>query len=344
MSPLRYVAAVAATVLMIVATIVVVVTPGAGAAGPEPLVVTEVGWWTLAAGAPKGDGGFQVAMSANNTGDMSVSALKVKINTAHLGSALFVLNESKTSIRPDGGGIFACLSAADWAPANPGLWSTVPKRDCSRQIQMVRSATQQAWSADLLPLLVGKTGTVSILFVPGTPGPGSIPVPSLDSLPVSVPALPVPVVGGVPLPPPAVAALLPDLPPSIASPGVNLGYTVDFSSVLLGASEAGDILAPAGSDEGIGSGLGSIGPSLFQGGDLDAAPPLAVGPEVATAPAGSVALPTAATAVHGPGRPWGRALGFAVLALFIGGGITAGRRALPRAVPLARATRPARPG
>jgi hypothetical protein len=164
------------------------------------------------------------------------------------------------------------------------------------------------------------------MFAPGTPAEGSIPVPSLESLPIELPALPVPAVGGVPLPPPAVVGLLPDLPSSIASPGVDLGYTVDFSSVLVGATEAGAALSAAGSDDGIDSSLGTAGPSLFDGSSLAAAPPLAVGTEVATAPAGSVALPTAAVAVHGPGRPWGRAFGLAVLALFIGGSVTAGRR------------------
>ncbi len=321
---MRRIAAALFSVLVVVVATVLTVSPGADAQAVEPIVVTEVGWWTLAAGAPKAPGGFQVAQSANNSGDMSVAALKVRINTAQLGSALFVLNEQVTSIRPDGGGIMACLSASTWAAANPGLWSDVPARDCGRQVQMVRSANQLAWSADLLPLLSGKTGTVSVMFVPGAPGPGSIPVPSLASLPVEAPALPVPAVGGVPLPPPAVEAALPDLPGSVPAP-ILLGYTVDFSSVLVGATEAGAILAPPGSDESLSPSLVAPGSTFFNGADavLAAAPPLA-----ATTQAGSAVLPTAATTPEGPGKPWGRAWGFLVLAIVVGSGITVGRSAL----------------
>jgi hypothetical protein len=324
MTRLRMGAAMAVTGALLVAAIVFAVTPGAGAAPVEPVVVTDVGWWTLATSAPKAPGGFQVSESPNNTGDMSVAALKIKVNTAHLGSALFVLNEAKTSVRPDGGGIFACLTTSNWTAGNPGLWSDVPPRDCSRQVQMVRSATQQAWSANLLPLLSGKTGTVSIMFVPGAPGPGSIPVPSLDSLPIAFPSLPVPVVGGVPLPPPAVVALLPPLPSSIAAP-VDLGYMVDFSSVLVGAAEAEAALAPPGAAD-IGSGGAFTAPTFFNDTGLAAAPPLATTTQGATPD--EVALPTAAAAVHGPGRPWGRALGFLPVALLIGAAITFGRRFL----------------
>jgi hypothetical protein len=313
----RALAAGTGAVALLATAIVLAVSPGAGAAANDPAVIVETSWWTLATGAPKPAGGFQVAQSADG-GDMSVAALKIRINTAHLGSALFVLNEATTSFRPDGAGILACVTTADWKAGNPGLWSDAPKRDCTRSVQMVRSATQLAWSADLLSLLAGKTGTVSVMFLPGVPGPGSLPVPSLDSLPITPPALPVPVVGGVPIPPPLpVPVPIPELPPTVAFP-VQLGYMVDFSSVLLGAAETGAALSPSGPTEIVDNGSTS---NLFfndTSGGLVAAPPIVSTAVVTGGPVGppNLALKTAGTS--SPGRPWGRTWGFLVLALVVG--------------------------
>jgi hypothetical protein len=294
----------------------------------EPVVVTDVGWWTLATGAPKAAGGFQVAQAANGS-DQSVAAIKVKVNSTNITSALFVLNEATSSFRSDGSGVTACRTTTDWKPANPGLWIDVPKRDCTKHIQMVRSATQQAWSANLLPLLGDKPGTVSIVFVPGTPAPPYLPVPSLETLPIALPSLPLPVVGGVPIPPPVLVEQLPPLPKTIAFP-VQLGFMVDISSVLSGA--IGPIDAP---DE---SAAGDLPDAGFTGGEgiggfFDASPPLADATNVeATAAApvetGSGARNAIRTASEHDHRPWGRAWGFAVLAILFGAGVTYLRRFL----------------
>lgn len=310
-----------ATVL--VACLAAFFAPGTRAAVGEPATITAVGWWTLATGVPRGAGGFQVAQDPTG-GDMSIGAVKIKLSAAKLSSALFVLNEASSSNRADGAGMFACLTTSDWTPADPGLWTDLPKRDCSKQVQMVRSATQQAWSANLLPLLSGKTGVVSVMFLPGAPPPGSIQVPSLSNLPISLPSLPVPVVGGVPLPPPAVAALLPDLPTSVAFPA-QTGYMIDISSAQLGAipdTGLGALSPLNDTSGGLTSGFDGAG-SVVEA-PLSSAPPLAssTAPQPAVVEQPLIAAP-ASTHVD---KHWSRLFGLFPLAVLIGAAGTTIRR------------------
>jgi hypothetical protein len=301
-------------------------------AATDPATITAVSWWTLATAAPKPAGGFQVAQSANGS-EMSVAAVKVKVNLAKLGSALLVLNEANTSLRSDGAGMLACLTTTNWTPGNPGLWSDVPPRDCKRTIQMVHSSTLKTWSADLLPFLNGQTGTVGVMFIPGAPPPGSIPIPTLESLPVAIPSLPIPVVGGVPIPPPipALPAPLPpvdypELPASVPAP-VQIGYMIDINSAQIGALPPLASLAATGDfdggDNGLlgGSGFDSLGGESGLSGTAAVTPPLA--------PSGSTAdaSPPAPLVLTGhAGRPWGRAWGLLLLAGLIGAGGAVVRR------------------
>ena len=228
---------------------------------------------------------------------------------------------SPLNFRNASAGILACVTKSDWtaASANPGLLANTPARDCAKTIQMQRSATLASWSANLLPLLDGKTGLVSVMFAPGAPAPGSLPVTSIEDLPIQLPSLPVPAVGGVPIPPPLPAPLdYPELPASIAFPA-DLGFTLEISNVQL--------LSAAATVDGA---LSAVGPPIVGGIDnvtdfgFNAAPPLPGASDLAQTGNSDVATdlvtpPPALASSSGPGKPWGRAWGLLVLALLIGG-------------------------
>jgi hypothetical protein len=305
----------AAGVALLLGAAAAALAPASEAATNEPATVTAVGWWTLATGVPKAAGGLQVAQDPTGS-DMSVGAIKIKVNESKLASVLVVLNEASTSNRAKGAGMFACTTTTSWTPANPGLWTDVPDRDCSHKVQMVRSEVQQAWSANLLPLLGGKTGEVGVMFVPGAPPPGSIEIPTIDGLPVTLPSLPVPVVGGVPIPPPLPVDI--PIPESIAFP-VQTGYTIDISNVQLaaladtglgGLSPVDEVPALAGPD---------FSTPSFDDGSL-VTPPLDASTATApTVPAADdeqalVAVPVSSA----PGKPWGRLFALVPLAIVVG--------------------------
>jgi hypothetical protein len=191
---------------------------GTGPAGADDdtaagAVITEIGWWSQTPGAAEPDGGFRVTQDASGA-TTAVAAIRLKVTAKSLATALFVFTEGPTKLSENSADMRLCKGSNDWTAANPGALADAPKEDCSKNVQLKRSATLQSWSADAAQLVSGP-GTVTLMVVPGDLHNGSIPFPTYDNLPrVNAPvALPV----GIP----------PPLPIDLGSPD-PLGSIIDI--------------------------------------------------------------------------------------------------------------------
>ena len=191
---------VATAVSAVFATIGMGAAPGAEAQAGEAATVTDIGWWTSTPGGqPEPEGGFQVAMDPQG-GISSVAAIKLKVNTKTLASALFVFNEGATKVSEASADMRLCRGLSnDWSGdnANPGGLASAPKADCAKSVQLKRSGTLQSWSGDAATLISGP-GTMTLMVVPGSPTNFSAPFPTYENLPHLNPPVALPV--GIPPP------------------------------------------------------------------------------------------------------------------------------------------------
>jgi hypothetical protein len=133
-------------------------------------------------------------------GISSVAAIKLKVNTKTLASALFVFGEGPTKVSEASADVRLCRGLSnDWSGdnANPGTLANAPKADCAKSVQLKRDGTLQSWSGDAATLITGP-GTMTLMVVPGSPTNASFPFPSYENLPRLNPPVALPV--GIPPP------------------------------------------------------------------------------------------------------------------------------------------------
>lgn len=300
--------------------------------------IVEVGWWSQAPGTATPPGGFQVAKTAE--GELSVAALRIQVD-GPLDKALLIVAEAPGGTFQESAAIDACPSTAEWTAASPGPLEEAPAADCATKVALQRDPSAGTWTADLLPLLAGANGPVTVVLKPGAVTQIVAPEPDAPQSPVP---LPVPAPVGIPAPPSPPVPLPPV--PAVVDPG----FTAEFSRADLDAAGSSDDgggfasgPAPAPTSGSIATGAAptfaptesfafSGSPSLTPARDvLPAATPQ-------VAPSGAGGAGTAANlesglqpvaAASGTPPPWGRLLLLVPLSIAVGAaGSGVRRRAL----------------
>jgi hypothetical protein len=332
---------VVALLVLSAATAWVTRTPPVQAAGAT---VVEVGWWTATASTTTPEGGFQVGRTPN--GDSAVAAFRINVD-GEVSKALLVLVEGTGGTFKEGATIDACPTTAAWQPAKGGPIAEAPPADCgAAKAPLTRNPASGTWTADLLPLLSGRSGEVSVVLEPGAVT--TVAPPAAPSVPNPAP---------VPLP------TAPQPPPEATIPAVvDPGFTVEFARADLdsaGAEAASSSDATSGSgafgsgaivsgDTGSSSSSSSSFAPTFSAVDTFAgSAPLSVNPspgglpaatgDVSTQGAGGAGTaasvesglqPVAAVGQRGTPPPWGRLLFLIPLSIAVGAFGTAIRRTL----------------
>ncbi len=123
--------------------------------------VTAIGWWSQRPGAAElPEGGFELSLSP--AGPLSQAALRIKVDSVQLTSALLELTESSAA-GAEVAAVVACTTTDAWTPANPGAWQDAPAPNCARNAPLSRNFSGE-WSGDIESLLT--VGTASIVLVP----------------------------------------------------------------------------------------------------------------------------------------------------------------------------------
>lgn len=190
--------------------------------------IVEVGWWSQAPGTATPPGGFQVAKTPE--GELSVAALRIDVE-GPLDKALLILAEAPGGTFQESAAIDACPSTAEWTAASPGPLEEAPAADCATKVELQRDPAAGIWTADLLPLLAGAEGPVTVVLKPGAVTEIVAPEPDAPQSPVP---LPVPAPVGVPAPPTTPVPVPPV--PAVVDPG----FTAEFSRADLDAAGSSD--------------------------------------------------------------------------------------------------------
>jgi hypothetical protein len=294
--------------------------------------VVETGWWTRTASTTTPAGGFQVGKTPDGA-DSAVTAFRIRVD-GDVSKAILILVESGGQFQ-QGAAIDACPTSAAWAVAAGGPIDQAPAADCgAAKVPLTRNESSGSWTADLLPLLSGRTGEVSVVLKPGAVTTIAPPTPPQA-----------PGVG------PVAAPTIPTIPPTATVPApVDPGFSVDFARVDLdsaggdasstdtasaidtGSSGSGSI---ASGDTGS-SGSSTFAPTFsavdtFATTDAPSVPPTAGALPAATGVstqgaggAGTAAQvesglqPVAASGQRGTPPPWGRLLFLLPLSIAVG--------------------------
>jgi len=171
----------------------------AGRAGAQeaatPASITAVGWWSRSPAQQAPAGGFAVA----NGPDGPVTVAAVMVDTGEAGVLSATLEAVETGgVGGDAAAVQVCPAADGWIAEPGATLNDAPEADCeAASVPFERDAEAEVWTADLLPLLSGKSGVVSLAVVPGEAPEGALPAlafdvrfakPSLDALAGAVPA------------------------------------------------------------------------------------------------------------------------------------------------------------
>lgn len=177
--------------------------PSVSAAG----AVDAVGWWTRNPGqsAPAGgiavaaapDGPVTVGAVAFDAGDGAASARITAVETGGVGASTATLQ--------------VCLAEDGWTPVEGGALADAPKNSCeTRAVPFERDADAATWSADVIDLVGGEVGMVSLSIVPA----GGDPLAAFDV------RFATPVVEVTPIPPPT----------EVTAPTDGSGFGTDTSN------------------------------------------------------------------------------------------------------------------
>ena len=314
---------------------------GTDPARADGATIVETGWWSRAPGTATPAGGFQVGRTPE--GELSVAAIRVRVD-GPLSKALVILAEAPGGFLSESGAIDACVTTATWVPAAPGALEDAPASDCSHKVTLQRNGAAGNWTADVLPLLSGTTGTVSLVFKPGAVTEIVAPQPTTPPV-----ALPVPAPVGIPSPPPSPAE-----PPPVATP-MDPGFTVEFSRADLdAASRGGDTAAfdaPSSTGTVATGGPASFAPTFIPTEGFSSSSSLSLTPSSDVLPAatpdvsptGAGGTGTAASveaglqpvaASSGPATPWGRLVLLIPLSIAIGFAGAMARRTIMGTAPV----------
>ena len=307
------------------------VTPAAVPAGaqesaPEPQIVA-VGWWTRSATQQAPKGGIAVATAPD--GPVTVAAISVNVGEADVFTATLEAVETG-GFAQEASSIQACYTANNaWEPTEGGSLDEAPEPACGDDsVLLTRDGDARTWSGELAQLFAGKTGTVSIMLVPGDEPSQSAP-----------PAPPAP---GVPPPPPPSVA--PAFDVRLAEPALDAEASElsEGGSGIIGSDDDSDTFSSSSDGGSSSSADSSSVPATGEGSytpppaaEPSAPPSDAAGGEAAAADdAGDASADEGAGdrqafqplgAAGGDGRPWGQAVLYVLIAAVLGTGAALGR-------------------
>lgn len=298
---------------------VLVLVPASPAAAAVTATVAETGWWSQRPGATaQDDGGFEVAAALGT--EQSVAALRIQVSGGQVTTATLTIEETG-GVGQSEAPLTVCPTAVPWTAANPGAYSEAPEPDCTRTVELTRAADGASWTADV-GILLGE-GETSLVVVPGTGGPGGLPLgPGYQ---VTFGAATVQAAGADG----AGGGLAAPEPEGIAPPGAggdDLGGG-EFDSAPAPGADSPSFATP-GVDPAFDASTpppepAAAAPGLPQGGADDAA---STGPP-AEQPVGAVSsFASGPVSSDGGGnQPWGRLLFLVPLCALAGAGVAYGR-------------------
>ena len=157
---------------------VTVFIPGRALAQEASASVTAVGWWSRSPAQQAPTGGFAVA----NAPDGPVTVAALVLDTGEAGVLTATLEAVETGgIGGEAAAVQVCPAADGWAAESGAALDDAPEADCeSASVAFERDAEAEVWTADLLPLLSGRTGIVSLALVPGEAAEGALPAVAFD--------------------------------------------------------------------------------------------------------------------------------------------------------------------
>jgi len=293
---------------------------------PEPQIVA-VGWWTRSATQQAPSGGLAVA--AGPDGPVTVAAISVSVGDADVFTASLEAVETG-GFAQEASSIVACYTPDNgWEPEEGGSLDDAPEASCADDgVLLFRDGDARTWSGELASLFAGKTGTVSIVLVPGDEPSQSAP-----------PAPPAP---GVPPPPPPSVA--PAFDVRLAAPALDAEASElsgDGGSVISGGDDPESTFSSGGTDS-------DSSPSgaypVPEGDEGSFTPPPAAEPAAPPEDGGGAAAAADTTgdgdeagasgdaqafrplgATGGDGRRWGQAVVYVFIAAVLGTGAALGR-------------------
>lgn len=184
--------------------------------------ILALGWWTRLPTTSAPEGGF--AVGAGIDGPNSVAAVQIDLGS---GVTSLTIDAVEAGGVPDLAVMRACPAADGWTATSGGDLADAPEIDCADSVLFSRG-TDGTWTADVTPLVAGRTGPVSIGFRahgPSGDGPlGITPSEVQFEAPTSTatPLVTTPPVDDSSTPPPAVS---PTPAPSFTPPPSS-GFTV----------------------------------------------------------------------------------------------------------------------
>lgn len=128
------------------------------------VAVQKTGWWTRSPSPPAVPQGGLAAGEAPD-GYLTVSAFQVD---AGGGASNVKLSMAESDGQgQQGASLQACTSTDQWNDANGADLGLAPRPTCPTPPVALARDSNGVWSADLNPLLAGKTGQVTIMVIPG---------------------------------------------------------------------------------------------------------------------------------------------------------------------------------
>lgn len=152
----------------------IVAAVGMGGASPAraDVPVGGVGWWTRSPSPPTvPQGGLSVGEAPDD--DVSVAAIRLATGEGGATGVTITLTESGGEAQ-QAASLQVCTTTDAWNAAAGDPIELAPRPTCPADPLLLERDDAGTWTADLTPLLVGMTGDVSIMIVPG-PAPASVP-------------------------------------------------------------------------------------------------------------------------------------------------------------------------
>src|SRR5205823_4401247 len=124
-----------------------------------------VGWWTQspAPGTPPAGG---IEVGAAPSGAVSVAAMRFDLQGGATSATVQLAEANPNSGGAPVAALQACLTSSSWQAASGGAYDQAPQAQCGNAVQLTRDSSG-VWRGDLMPLLNGKTDSVSVMIVPG---------------------------------------------------------------------------------------------------------------------------------------------------------------------------------
>lgn len=151
---------------------------GVGALPVGAAETVAVGWWTRSPSQEAPEGGFAAAAAPDGT--VTVSAVLVDLGRE--GVSLATLRAVETGgLGQAGASLQVCPTDDPWQPVSGGDLTDAPSPACDGSgVAFERDEESASWEADVTGMLDGRTGTATLMVVPGPAAEGQVASPLFD--------------------------------------------------------------------------------------------------------------------------------------------------------------------